>query len=182
MDHTEPTSPPLRNSPPQAPDAEITGPRRSATAIATVLRAALGLAPDEPTSREQAATLGLVLPLSLDELDAGAWIAWSVAGLSLFSGRALTVRQAQAESKRIILALAMLEADGNISIAARTIGTSRRCLREGLRTFGLYPWRGLVGEPDGQERPADGMTDGPGVDAASDRIDDERGGLDDRAE
>ncbi len=105
-----------------------------------MLRAVLGLAPDEPTAEEQVAELLEVVPTTLHGLDVGAWIAWSVAGLSLFVGKPKTVREAQAETKRIILTLGMLRADGNISIAAREIGTSRRMLREGLRRFGLYPW------------------------------------------
>jgi len=109
--------------------------------VAGCLRAMLGLAPDDPARGEQAAYLGRSLPAVVHGLDASAWIAWCMAGLPLFGGRLPTVRLVKVSASRVVMALAMLQTGGNISAAARMLGTSRRALRDGLRRMGRYPWR-----------------------------------------
>ncbi|MCA9704499.1 MAG: hypothetical protein KDK70_01475 [Myxococcales bacterium] len=63
------------------------------------------------------------------------------------------------ESSRVIMGLAMLLSGGNVSIAARALGISRRALRENLRRLGVYPWawcraRGTRARGTGRGAPA----------------------------
>lgn len=49
----------------------------------------------------------------------------------------------RAESKRVMMGLALHHSNGNISRAARELGTSRPALREALASLGLYLWLGV---------------------------------------
>lgn len=122
------------------------------TSLLVVLRSAVGLSPHDAGPGELAASRGRNLPPSVTEVDAGAWIAWSVVGLVLFSGgRTPTLAEVVAEARRLLLALLMERLGGNITRVARAAGTSRRMVRERLRAAGLYgldPWfEGDRGEP-----------------------------------
>ncbi|MEX1365264.1 MAG: helix-turn-helix domain-containing protein [Nannocystaceae bacterium] len=78
-------------------------------------------------------------------LDEEAWLAWCIAGLSLFDRHdPPTLRSAVAEARRVSMTMAMTRAGGNLSAAARTLGTSRKALRDNLRALSMYPW------PDGR--------------------------------
>ncbi|MCA9707830.1 MAG: hypothetical protein KDK70_18405, partial [Myxococcales bacterium] len=101
----------------------------------------LGLDPEGPAPGERAASAGRRLPLIVAGLDAGAWIAWCLAGLPLFVDGLPSLRQVKAEAGRVLVALAMLRAKGNLSQASTFIGSSRKVLRDNLRYGGLYPWR-----------------------------------------
>ena len=117
--------------------------RRDATIgeVAGYLRVLLGLDPEEPAPGERAASAGRPLPLIVAGLDAGAWIAWCLAGLPLFVDGLPSLRQVKGEAGRVLVALAMLRAKGNLSQASTFIGSSRKVLRDNLRYGGLYPWR-----------------------------------------
>lgn len=104
----------------------------------TTLRSALGCNPHRAAPGENVAFIGRELPETIDKLDVGAWIAWSLCGLELFAGAPPSSKHAASECRRIVLALAMLRAGGNISEAARLVGSSRKVLREHLRRLGLY--------------------------------------------
>jgi hypothetical protein len=110
--------------------------------VAARLRTMLGLAPERPVPGEQAASFHRALPSLVTGLDAGAWIAWCMVGLALFSGGFPSLAMVRHETKRALLALVMLRTDGNVSSAGRITGTSRKVLRDGLKQVGLYPWRG----------------------------------------
>lgn len=90
-------------------------------------------------------------------LDVDAWLLWVEAGLALFSrplldvdesmdrltesqASQLGIRTVVGEARRVMVALAMLRHSGNLTHAAKELGTSRRALREQLKTAGLYPW------------------------------------------
>jgi DNA-binding protein Fis len=168
--------------------AVVTRRRVPVDRIAKVLRAALALPARAPG--EDLHALGREAPHPIVCIDAGAWLAWTLAGLRVFS---LPGQPAQAEgedtegpearlaaalaavvglaavgglreldgaelseprgpwvpamglalgeAERVVLALAMLRHDGNITRVARMLGTSRRTVRESLKAAGLYPWR-----------------------------------------
>ena len=112
--------------------------------VAATLRRLLGLPPDEPAPGELAARFGEPVPPRVTELDAGAWIAWCMAGLPLFGGGLSTgmpsLGRACCTAKCLVLALAMLRTGGNLSGVHRLTGTSRKIIRDNLRRLGLYPW------------------------------------------
>lgn len=110
-------------------------------AVASTLRAMLGLPPGEVAPGEEAAARRRPLPPTVRDLDAGGWIAWCLVGLVLLGDEPPQMAQVRVEAKRVVMALAMMRAGGNLSAAARSLGTSRRVLREGLTVVGLYPWR-----------------------------------------
>lgn len=110
-------------------------------AVASTLRAMLGLPPGEMAPGEEAAARRRPLPARVRDLDAGGWIAWCLVGLVLFGDEQTQMAQVRVEAKRVMMALAMMRAGGNLSAAARSLGTSRRVLREGLMVVGLYPWQ-----------------------------------------
>jgi len=108
--------------------------------VVRTLRATLGLAHDEPAPGELAAWIRRSLPAQVEALDSGAWLAWCLAGLPLFGGAFPALREIRNEGTRVTIALAMLREHGNLSAAARLIGSSRKVLRDNLRVVGLYPW------------------------------------------
>jgi len=138
------------------PQAELTLPRQLESAheqrgsvalrdvapddIAGCLRSMLGLDPDQPAPGELAARLSRPVPLIVAGLDAGAWIAWCLAGLPLFTGRLPTTAAARGTVNRLLATLGMLRAKGRISRASRLIRTSRKMIRAYLVTSNLYPW------------------------------------------
>lgn len=142
--HTAPSSPP----PPRPAEDRPTPPvergieRRTAVLdeVAESLRAMLGLDPDEPVPCEQAASAGHPLPSVIAGLDAGAWIAWCLAGLPLFVGSLPSLRRVKAAAGHVLVALAMTKAEGNLSRASALTRTSRKVLRDNLRMLDLYPW------------------------------------------
>ncbi len=134
--------------------------------LALVLRVALGLPPERPTLGEQAASRALTLPSVFLRVDAGALIAWCLAGVALFAEGFPTMKRLRAESGRVVLALAMLRTTGNISAAARVLHCSRKVLRDNLQRVGLYPWDeqardpGEVGKGAHCDGPGEGEVDG----------------------
>ncbi len=108
--------------------------------VIATLRHVMRLGPRRPVPGERAASVGRAFPPIVEDLDAAAWIAWCLTGLLVCSQGALTMSVAKAEAKRVVIAVAMLRADGNISAAADALRTSRKVLRENLRGAGLYPW------------------------------------------
>ncbi|MCA9705435.1 MAG: hypothetical protein KDK70_06295 [Myxococcales bacterium] len=129
----------------------------------------LGLPPDQPAPGELAATVRRFVPPLVRGLDAGAWIAWCLVGLAVFvDGPGPLTQRAQAEAKRLVVALAMLRSEGNLSAAARALGICRKVLRDHLRASGLYPWLYVV--TDGVQR-SEAASPGSG-DAASLDVDD----------
>lgn len=118
------------------------------------LRAILGLPTAHPLPAEQAANLPHPLPPRVT-LDVGPFIAWSLAGLRLFDGPRLpSLRTALLETRRIITALGMLHAAGNLTHAAKALDTSRKVLRDNLRYTDLYPWPGAFAHEPDRDTPA----------------------------
>jgi hypothetical protein len=101
--------------------------------VSSKLRGMLGLLPEQPAWGEAAASLHRALPPVVHGLDAGAWIAWCMVGLVLFSGDFPSFAIVRRETKRALLALVMLRTHGNVSSAGRMTGTSRKVLRDGLK-------------------------------------------------
>ncbi len=100
-------------------------------------------------------------------LDVDAWLLWVEAGLALFSrpllaadegmdrltesqASQLGIRTVVGQARRVMVALAMLRHSGNLTHAAKDLGTSRRALREQLKTAGLYPWSDVLAAPGHQ--------------------------------
>lgn len=109
--------------------------------IATILRAVLGLNPHQPHPEEISASLGRPLPQMVYDLRAGSWLAWCLVGLPLFGEAMLpTVKQAHLKTKRLLVALALIQAKGNITHAAKALRISRRSCRTAMKAVGLYPW------------------------------------------
>jgi len=97
---------------PPRPRSRLTRPtilRRDAspTDVARILRATLGLVPDEPAPGELAASIRRSLPAQVEALDLGAWLAWCLAGLPLFGGAFPELREIRSEATRVTMALAM---------------------------------------------------------------------------
>lgn len=109
-------------------------------------------------------------------LDGNAWLAWMNMGLALFAtaetglgeqdeGTKQAAREAPpvpalrvvvSGASEVAIVLAMVRYDGNLTYAARALGTSRRSLRQRLKTAGLYPWKDVVSWVDA------GRGEGPG--------------------
>ena len=151
----------------------------SRRAVAMFLRAAMHLPLDETAPGELTATMGRPPADGVAGLDTGAWIAWCLVGLRLFAGPLPRMESVRAEAVRAAMVLAMHGADGDLTTAARVLGISRRALRQGLRTFGLYPWPGDGGHESDDSRDDHEFHEGePGRgESESDPIDD--GGNDD---
>jgi len=109
------------------------------SALPICLKSILGLRPDTEIPAERCASTGRSLPTKIHGVDVGAWVAWSVTGLLLFSGdRQPTMRMVIQESRRLLLALYLGRHDNNITRIAEATGTSRRAVREHLKATGLY--------------------------------------------
>lgn len=122
--------------------------------LAANLRSVLGLPHRDPAPGEAAAMCAHTIPSVMRGLDAGGWIAWSLAGLPLFSGPLPPLSVLGPHAERVPIALAMLRADGNIHAAARVLRVPRRDLRATLGDMGLWPWPRVRGGSDGQGGPA----------------------------
>jgi DNA-binding NtrC family response regulator len=103
-------------------------------------------------------------------VDAAAWIGWALAGLYACAlpgenaeGENAEGEDAEArrggpwvppirvmvrEARRVAVVVAMHRHGGNITHAAEALGTSRRSLRDTLKTAGLYPWAGMTDDDD----------------------------------
>jgi Bacterial regulatory protein, Fis family len=121
--------------------------------IAPFLRSLVGLPASDPTQGDDAAALvrGPSSPVSM--VDASAWIAWGLAGLhacavpsEITDGQAPhdpwvpSIRVMVSEARRAAIVIAMHRHRGNMTRAAKALGTSRRALRDALKGAGLYPW------------------------------------------
>lgn len=103
----------------------------SVAPLLVTLRSALGLPPHELAPGERAASRGRHLPPLVEGVDAGARIACSLVGLSLFSLEASPkLRNLLGEAKRMLLALAMERTAGNISHVGAMLGICRRIARD----------------------------------------------------
>lgn len=111
--------------------------------LVITLRVALGLDPRSPPP-----AMAVLPPMPLDlvvlAVDLHAWISWAVGCLPLFSGGLPTGGWARAELSRLLVALAMVRADGSITRASRILDTSRSRLRTMLKDMEMYPWRAAV--------------------------------------
>lgn len=102
---------------------------------------------------------GRVQGVGRARLDMDAWLVWAEVGLDLFvtpspaedseeAGEkrhlpgvaALNLNTIVGEARRIAIVVAMVRARGNLSHAAKDLGTSRNALRGQLKAAGLYPW------------------------------------------
>lgn len=143
--HGPPTSSTDDDSEPIAPWRAVVEPE----ALLQLLRAVLGWPIRAPLPDEAAATMGRPLPDVLT-IDPGLWLAWCTAGLQLAAHLDLDgkpddeghskLKEASDAAKRVVTALAMLRAGGNITYAATSLGTSRVGLRKVLRREGMHPW------------------------------------------
>lgn len=129
-------------------------------AVLALLRAAVGSPFLAPLPDEDAGTMGDPLPDAM-AIDAGAWVAWCLAGLHVFE-RFDVGQEPDVEApswldvigdvaKRVVTVLAMRRMSGNLSHAALGLRTSRRVLRERLKAAGLHPWP-RAPEPTPQQR------------------------------
>jgi hypothetical protein len=82
-------------------------------------------------------------------IDAGAWVAWCLAGLHVCErfgledepdGAGSWIEAIGETTKRLVTVLAMRRADGSIPHAAKDVRTTRRALAATLRALGLSPW------------------------------------------
>lgn len=119
-----------------------------ASEVAAFLRSLVGLPPADGGGADVG---GRPMPRTID---AASWIAWTMAGLhacALPEGEddgvprrrgpwVPSARTMVREARRVAMVLAMTRYSGNISRAAEALGTSRRALRETLKTAELYPW------------------------------------------
>lgn len=127
--------------------------------VAAFLSSLVGL---PPSGLESAEVTGRAAPTAID---AAAWVGWALAGLyacalpsehirDTGSGSPCrdpwvpSIRVMMKEARRIAVVVAMHRHDGNLSRAATALGTSRRVLRETLKTAGLYPWGGASPNAD----------------------------------
>lgn len=137
----------LARAPAKLRDVEV-GP------LLVTLRSALGLDPFATAPGELAARRGRTLPKEFGKVDSGAWIAWALTGLVLFSrGRTPSRRELEGEARRVLYALLMERTGANITHVAETLDASRRVVREHLKALGLYCkelWRADGGARDDQ--------------------------------
>lgn len=110
--------------------------------LVRLMRAIVGMAPDDVAEGEEAVWIGGAIPALIREVDVGGWIAWCIAGLLVFAESGPTMSRFRTEAKRLAVALAMLRAKGKITVAAQALGVSRSVMRKHLRDVGLYPWPG----------------------------------------
>jgi hypothetical protein len=103
----------------------------------------------DPSPGSPAASYGRALPPLVQGLDAGAWIAWCLVGLTLFGERLPPLRLVRRESYRAVIVLALLRTRGNISAAARMLAMTPKVLRENLTRAGLLPWSSATPGEDG---------------------------------
>lgn len=131
--------------------------------VAVFLRSLVGL---PPTDGEGTMVAKRSAPQAVD---ATAWIAWALAGLyacalpSTNPGGeddgeptrrgpwAPSIRTMVREARRAAVVVAMHRHGGNLTHAATALGTSRRALRDTLKTAGLYPWGGVTEDDDESE-------------------------------
>ena len=115
--------------------------------FALVLRASLGLPPEDATPAELA-VLGrrAAMPTVFRGVDAGALVAWATIGIPLLAGRLPTLNAARNEATRVIAALAIHYQADNLTAAAEALAVSRRRLRDVLRAAGLRDDRSTGGE------------------------------------
>ena len=76
--------------------------------------------------------------LAVDDVDVGAWAAWTLVGLRLFSGELPSFRALEAGSRKVLLIAAKKRFGGNVSHMAKALGSSRRLVRTQLKAHGLY--------------------------------------------
>lgn len=109
------------------------------SAMATALRSTLGLPAHDIAPGEHAASQGRQPPALAHDVDLGAWIAWALAGLPLFSRAPMpTMDEALIVARRVLLALAMERTGGNVTLTGAALQMSRRAVRERLKAAGLY--------------------------------------------
>lgn len=81
----------------------------------------------------------------VDDLDVEGFLRWCSMGLHLFGrskGRIVPhMSDASRAAKNVVLGVAVLRTDRNITRMAVALNTSRRACREALRAHGLYPLR-----------------------------------------
>ena len=108
--------------------------------LVVALRCALGLPPlDRPPTDDIPAHLAAAL--EVEGLNARWLIAWTVAGLELFSeGKLPTMAAALIAAKRTAAVIAMDAQLGNLSSAARLLCTGRVNVRRILEEAGAWPW------------------------------------------
>jgi hypothetical protein len=144
--------------------SELTARDLPAAEVAAFLRSLVGL---PPAVGEGAVDGKRPAPRTVD---ASAWIGWALAGLYACAlpgeldededdDRARRrgpwvppIRRLVAEARRVAVVVAMHRHGGNLSSAAKALGTSRRALRESLKVAGLYPWAGASATDDGEDR------------------------------
>jgi hypothetical protein len=119
--------------------------------VLSFLRAAVGSPPHVPLHDEDAATLKRPFPKPL-VIDAGAWVAWCLAGLHVWGRVDLRsphdgegkgpswMEVISAEAERVTAVLAMMRTHGNLTHAAERLRFSRRALRQRLKAAGMHPW------------------------------------------
>lgn len=108
--------------------------------LVVALRVALGMPPlDRPPADDIPAHLAAAL--EVEGLNPRWLIAWTVAGLELFSeGKLPTMAAALITAKRTVAAIAMDAQLGNLSSAARLLCTGRVNVRRILEEAGAWPW------------------------------------------
>lgn len=136
-------------------------------AVLALLRAAVGSPFLAPLPDEDAGTMGDPLPDAM-AIDAGAWVAWCLAGLHVFE-RFEAGQEPDVEApswldvigdvaKRVMAVLVMRRMSGNLSHAALGLRASWRALRERLKAAGLHPWPRAPEPTPRQRLDASGLT------------------------
>ena len=106
--------------------------------VLPLLRAAVGLHLDDPPSGEPTSTTAESAAEAILNVDTGAWLSWSLAGLRLFATPQVpSLRVTTTVARRVVLEIAIDRTGGNITHMARCLGSSRRTVRENLRRTGL---------------------------------------------
>jgi hypothetical protein len=121
--------------------------------IAPFLRSLVGLPPSDLPTDDDAAALGRGPSHPVGLVDPSAWIVWGLAGLDACAvpseiidvqGRrdpwVPPIRVMVREARRAAIVIAMHRHRGNMTHAAKALGTSRRLVRDALKAAGLYPW------------------------------------------
>lgn len=112
--------------------------------LVVALRCVLGLPPlDRPPTDDIPAHLAA--DLTVEGLNARWLIAWTVAGMELFSeGKLPTMAAAIIAAKRAVSAIAMDAQVGSLSSAARLLCTGSKNVRRTLEEAGAWPWQDPV--------------------------------------